>query len=98
MIMKALKFVFAVIIAGAVIALSGCETFAPRSHHRATSVIKFLYPNGAERVESPAIPVLSLPLKVGIAFVPTEESRTEPGHFLPVSDATVNEAQKIALM
>jgi rhombotail lipoprotein len=35
---------------------------------------------------------------VGIAFVPLEQSTTEHGHGLPVSDATVNEAQKLALM
>jgi len=71
--------------------------FDVRSHHRATSVMKFLYPRSAEHVESSAIPVLSLPLKVGVAFVPTEESGTSQGRF-PVSDLTVNESQKMALM
>jgi rhombotail lipoprotein len=81
------------------VAFCGCETFSQRSHHRATSVMKFLYPHNTERVESTATPVLSLPLKVGIAFVPLEQSTTERGYGgLPVSDATVNEAQKLALM
>jgi rhombotail lipoprotein len=81
------------------VAFCGCETFSQRSHHRATSVMKFLYPHNTERVESTATPVLSLPLRVGIAFVPLEQSTTERGFGgLPASDATVNEAQKIALM
>jgi len=80
----------------AAVALCGCETFSVRSHHRATSVIKFLYPRDAQHVEAPAIPVLSLPLKVGIAFVPTEYSAK--GGYFPVSDFTVNEGQKMALM
>ena len=96
--MKTLKCVVIIGLLGAIAILCGCETFAPRSHHRATSVVRFLYPNHSERVESPAIPVLSLPLKVGIAFVPLEESKTERSGFFPVSDATVTEAQKIALM
>ncbi len=40
-----------------------------RSSH-ATSVIQFLYPNDDHHVETPGIPVLSLPLRVGVAFVP----------------------------
>src|SRR4051812_5726375 len=75
----------------------GCAMFDVRSHHRATSVMKFLYPNGSEHVESPAIPVLSLPLKVGVAFVPIEQSGTSQGRF-PASDLTVNETEKMALM
>lgn len=78
------------------VVLCGCETFSVRSNHRATSVIKFLYPEDAQHVETPAIPVLSLPLKVGIAFVPTEQAG-ERGYF-PASDTTVNEWQKMALM
>jgi len=97
-LMKTLKPILTVAAITATALLCGCETFSQRSHHRATSVMKFLYPHNTERVESTATPVLSLPLKVGIAFVPLEQSTTERGHGLPVSDATVNEAQKLALM
>jgi rhombotail lipoprotein len=96
--MKTLKPIVAIATFTAAAVFCGCETFSQRSHHRATSVMKFLYPHDTERVESTATPVLSLPLKVGVAFVPLEESRTERGYGLPVSDATVNEAQKLALM
>jgi rhombotail lipoprotein len=86
------------VLVAAVALVTGCATFGVRSHHRATSVMKFLYPDSAERVEAPATPVLSLPLKVGVAFVPAEDSTTRSGQHFPVSDLTVNEAQKMALM
>jgi rhombotail lipoprotein len=98
--MKTLKPIVAIAALTAAVVFCGCETFSGRSHHRATSVMKFLYPHDTERVESTATPVLSLPLKVGVAFVPLDESKTQTprSYGLPVSDPTVNEAQKLALM
>jgi len=64
------------------LALSGCAT---RSIHHSSSVVQYLYPDKAGHVDSPSIPVLALPLNVGIAFVPdtggrhrylTEDTRT----------------------
>lgn len=40
-----------------------------RNKRYASSVVEFLYPY-SNVVETPAIPYLSLPLSVGIAFVP----------------------------
>jgi rhombotail lipoprotein len=96
--MKAIKPCLIIVLLVSAAVFCGCATFGIRSHHRATSVMKFLYPNDSERVESPAIPVLSLPLKVGVAFVPVEDSKTGRGFYFPASDATVNEAQKLELM
>jgi len=45
----------------------GCSI---RSTHYSSSVVQYLYPEQKETIETPAIPQLSLPLKVGIAFVP----------------------------
>ena len=45
----------------------GCAT-APR--RRATSVVDYLFPDRSDVRVEPSVPVLSLPLKVGIAFVP----------------------------
>src|SRR6185503_6310874 len=42
---------------------------ASAPNRRATSVVDYLYPDKYSTVE-PSVPVLSLPLKVGIAFVP----------------------------
>nr|WP_144079212.1 rhombotarget lipoprotein [Nitrospina sp. Nb-3] len=44
----------------------GCAT----SSHQKSSVVQYLYPNEDSKIESPSIPTLSLPLRVGIAFVP----------------------------
>jgi rhombotail lipoprotein len=46
---------------------AGC---APRSQHQASSVVDYLYPGKSQTVVAPATPLLSLPLRVGIAFVP----------------------------
>jgi rhombotail lipoprotein len=50
--------------------ISGCVATGSTKH--ATSAVDFLYPNIKEPVEMPGIPVLNLPLSVGIAFVPGE--------------------------
>src|SRR5688572_8811692 len=97
-LMKTTHVFITALLYGALPFLCGCGTFAARSHHRTTSVIQFLYPNKAEHVEAPSVPTLSLPLKVGVAFVPLEHSKTRPGNHFPISDATVNEAQKLELM
>lgn len=46
-----------------------------KSRHYSSSVVQYLYPNKQQHVEVPKIPLLSLPLRVGIAFVP--ESRRQ---------------------
>jgi rhombotail lipoprotein len=52
-----------------VIFISGCASDSTR---HATSVVNFLYPNTKDPIVTPGIPVLNLPLRVGIAFVPGE--------------------------
>jgi rhombotail lipoprotein len=56
-----------VILINIVMLIASC---AVRSSHNASSVVKYLYPDKKEHVETTSIPVLSLPLRVGIAFVP----------------------------
>ena len=63
------KFYLAVFLT-LVFALSGC---AIRSSHYKSSVVDYLYPDKKSVVETPSIPVLSIPLRVGVAFVPTPE-------------------------
>ncbi len=53
----------------ALITLNACAT---GTAHHATSVVSYLYPERTDRVETVAIPTLSLPLRVGVAFVPEE--------------------------
>jgi rhombotail lipoprotein len=47
--------------------LAACAT---GSTHYNTSVVDYLYPNVKDPIVNPGVPVLSLPLNVGIAFVP----------------------------
>jgi hypothetical protein len=50
----------------------GCADYRLSSYHRANNLFKYLYSDHANHVDTPAIPVLSLPLKVGVAFVPVD--------------------------
>ncbi len=64
--------------------LTGCGTMS-RSTHHASSVVQYLYPGKSEHIESPTIPLLSLPLRVGVAFVP-EEGGYQARHPLSEND------------
>jgi len=52
------------------LALGGCAT--TRERHTSASVVDFLYPDTKAPVLAPAVPILTLPLHVGIAFVPSK--------------------------
>lgn len=53
----------------ALLSLTAC---ASGPGHHSTSIVGYLYPNRGERVETPAIPVLRLPVRVGVAFIPDD--------------------------
>jgi rhombotail lipoprotein len=54
------------------LSLSGCVgMWGKRRHHESSSVVQFLYPDQAMPFVQPQIPTLRLPLRVGVAFVPT---------------------------
>lgn len=48
--------------------IAGCATPTPK--HTSTSAVEFLYPNAKDPVDTPSVPTLRLPMRVGIAFVP----------------------------
>ncbi|MBI4825716.1 MAG: rhombotarget lipoprotein [Nitrospirae bacterium] len=50
------------------VALIGCA--AQRKNHHSSSAFQYLYPDKEGYIDTPGIPLLSLPLRVGIAFVP----------------------------
>ena len=64
----------------------------PRKTERSSSVVNYLYPGQVDPLPPQSIPVLRLPLRVGIAFVPSGEARGG-GQASPIS-----EVQKTALM
>ncbi len=57
--------------------LAGCEVLcgpgcgAPREHHSSSSLVEFLYPSGALPPVENSIPELHVPLRVGLAFLPS---------------------------
>ena len=58
------------------VALAGVTTGCViRSTHHSSSVVQYLYPDQKQPVEKPAIPTLTLPLRVGVAFVPSADGR-----------------------
>src|SRR5688572_28219312 len=81
-------------IAALIVITVGCAQFAgQRTRHRANSLYKYLYPGGSKHIDTPTIPTLNLPLRVGVAFVPSENqdgSRFEDSEF--------SETHKAALM
>jgi rhombotail lipoprotein len=70
-------------VIGCAIALTAC---ASATQHRKASVVDYLYPSGREVVVTPSIPTLNLPLKIGIAFVPSSEDAVSLATAVPESD------------
>ncbi len=74
--MRALGLAVTVVLA---MALSGCEALcgpgcgAPREHHSSSSLVDFLYPSGALPPAENSIPELHVPLRVGLAFLPSHD-------------------------
>lgn len=55
----------------ALLLLPGCAHLTGEdSSRRATSLIQYLYPKDHGHTEKPSVPTLTLPLRVGVAFVP----------------------------
>jgi len=74
-----------------VIIISGCAALSEgRKSRQASSVVDFLYPDKSDVVVTPAIPRLSLPMNVGIAFVPSTSGR--------YTNYDLNTKQKMSLM
>lgn len=52
--------------------LTGCVGFwGGHRHHESSSIVQFLYPDRTQPFIQPQIPTLRLPLRVGIAFIPS---------------------------
>jgi rhombotail lipoprotein len=73
---------------------SSCESMNKREA-RSNSVVNFLYPKDSKPLADQSIPVLNLPLRVGVAFIPPAES--EKG-FYTFDQTGFTEMQKNALM
>lgn len=71
-----------------VMLLSGCLGYGDSSGRRqATSLVSYLYPTQSETVDTPGVPVLTLPLKVGVAFVPQDNGQNRFAESAPLSES-----------
>lgn len=79
--------------------IAGCAVLSGSNEHReASSVMDYLYPkHSTTQVDTPTVPVLSLPLRVGVAFVPERANRSG-GMFVTSDSERFTEKQKMALM
>lgn len=59
---------------------------ASSPQHHATSVVNYLYPSRTDHVETTTIPTLTLPLRVGVAFVPEDDPCQCQSRALPETD------------
>jgi len=72
--MKSCRYYSAVVFVLLVgVALLGCAY--QTSRHHSSSVYEYLYSDKEGHIETPSIPILSLPTRVGIAFVPETGGR-----------------------
>ena len=77
--------------------VTGCTM----SVHRSSSIVDYLYPDQQEIVEVPDIPRLELPLRIGVAFVLSNEIKSGGEGVFPVSRTgtkVLTEVKKIDLM
>lgn len=79
----------------ACLVVAGCATGTTRN---ATSIVDYLYPNTREPVITPSIPVLTLPTRVGIAFVPGGVHGQRAGAFRGAQAFSLTEAKKMSVM
>ena len=80
----------------AVACLGGCMHWGPNKAERSSSVVSFLYPNATSPLAPTNIPVLRVPLRIGIAFVPSGSANPHGGHRRAATD--LSEMQKTELL
>jgi rhombotail lipoprotein len=83
-------------LTAAALLFGGCGLMENRRVAQGTSVMQFLYPAEPDRMDFEAIPKLSLPLRVGVAFVPPGEQRH--GGSYGWNEGSFSEARKRELM
>ena len=87
------------IVASVAFLIAGCATLQPaKTQHYASSLYAYLYSEQKNHVDTPTVPVLSLPLRVGVAFVPAENGSRRNNFSFSTDEVAVPETQKLALM
>lgn len=96
-----LSLLFILTLSVASLYLAGCavvENGGTSKSRRASSLVQYLFPKDTNRQEKPTIPVLNLPLKVGVAFVPQPSNRKEERFYRSPAQDDITEEEKMALM
>lgn len=77
--------------------ISGCAGQQTRTK---SSVVDYLYPKESNTAVQPSIPTLNIPIKVGIAFVPEQSSRSRGINMWSgvVGGGSLTEAEKLDLL
>ena len=93
--MKLLRLSARFLVLMTLIFIGGCST----STNYRSSVVDFSYSDRKETVKTPQVPILSLPLRVGIAFLPeTIQSQNNSGSTSLPSSSGLSEKDKRSLM
>lgn len=69
--MNPLRSLMALFALGVALLLAGCTYWPGQRAHRSSSLVSFLYPAESQPLVTPSTPELALPLRVGVAFVPS---------------------------
>lgn len=87
------------LLLGTLACVTGCAFWGskqPGKTRRASSLVQYLYPDQTNRVEKVTVPVLNLPLKVGVAFVPQPTAKNKEYSY--TTALGLSEEEKLALM
>jgi len=84
-------------VAGAAALAVSCAMWDKTERRRANSLYNYLYSAEAGHQDAETMPVLSLPLRVGIAFVPADRPKGSAGYAPPDNDP-FSESQKMELL
>jgi rhombotail lipoprotein len=96
--MKNMNAVIKLISVLAILGLIGCSSSQQKTTK--SSVVDYLYPKSNTKVEA-SVPVLKLPIKLGIAFVPEQSTIDNSFNFWASSspnDISLTEVKKIAIL
>ena len=99
---KSLRLRVASMVSTLLILVGGCATQA----RYYSSAVDYLYPGRSDPIERPAVPVMTIPIKVAIAFVPDAGSQRERNIWQEIMPAmskkpaglVLTEKQKVDLM
>lgn len=84
------------LLATVTVLVGGCDTMGMARNHRASNLYAYLYADQKGHIDAPTVPVLSLPLRVGVAFVPPDDANGRDYSY--AVDQAFSEAQKMELL